>query len=70
MKKIKIFLQISLLLAIAAIVCSFTFNKPQKVQRRKGILSTDIKGKVIFTPLEDWKDCTPKNDTVYEFKVK
>lgn len=59
-----------LLSAIAVIVlCSFGQNKPEKIQRRKGVMNVDASGKVTFTPLEDWKDFTPKNDTVYQYKI-
>lgn len=60
-------------LIIAAILlitlCSMGFNKPDKIQRRKGIMNVDAKGKVTFTPLEDWKDFTPKNDTLFQYRV-
>ena len=56
--------------ALALIVlCSFGNNKPSKVQRRKGVMNVDAKGRVTFTPLEDWKDFTPVNDTCYQYKI-
>ena len=61
---------IKIIIAAIALItlCSAGFNKPSKVQRRKGVLSVDAAGKVTFTPLEDWKDYTPISDTVYQFK--
>lgn len=60
-----------LLAAILLItLCSFGFNKPDKIQRRKGILSVDEKGKTHFEPLESFTDYTPHNDTVYQYKVQ
>jgi hypothetical protein len=62
---------ISVLLAAIAILvlCSFAQNKPDKIERRKGVINVNENGKVIFTPLEDWQEFTPKNDTVYQYKV-
>ena len=56
--------------AIAAImVCSFGENKPRKVQRRKGVMNVDAKGKIVFEPLEGWQDFTPVNDTLFQYRV-
>jgi len=60
----------TIIAAIALItLCSAGFNKPSKVQRRKGIMNVDEKGKITFQPLEDWADFTPVNDTLYQYKV-
>lgn len=57
------------ILFAALLLCSFGNNKPDKIQRRKGVMNVDAKGKITFTPLEDWKDFTPVNDTLYQYKV-
>lgn len=56
-------------LLITMVLLSFN-NKPEHIQRRKGILSVDSKGKTHFEPLEDWQDYTPKADTVYQYRVQ
>lgn len=64
MKIIKI-----IIAAIAFMVlCSFV-NKPDKIQRRRGIMNVDANGKVTFTPLEDWQPFTPVNDTLFQYRV-
>lgn len=58
------------IIALIAIITLSSFAyKPDKIQRRKGVMTVNEKGKVVFTPLEDWQDFTPKNDTVYQYKV-
>lgn len=59
----------TLIIAALTMLLLCSFMKPEKVQRRKGLLNMNENGKVIFTPLEDFKDYTPNNDTVYQYKV-
>lgn len=60
----------AIILLCAFILCSFGNNKKQTVQRRKGVMTMNQQGSVVFTPLEDYKDFTPVNDTLYQYKVK
>lgn len=51
------------------LLCSFGYNKPDHIQRRKGVMNVDANGKITFVPLEDWKDYVPKNDTTYQIRI-
>ncbi len=61
---------IKILLAVLTIItlCSFV-NRPDKIQRRWGIVNVNDKGKVVFTPLEEWKDYVPVNDTLFQIRI-
>lgn len=58
------------LLALIAVIMLCSFIKPDRLQRRKGILIQDEKGKIVFRALENWQDYTLKagGDTVYQYK--
>lgn len=59
------------LLILITATTLFSFNsKPEKIQRRKGILSVDETGKTHFQPLEEYQNYTPHNDTVYQYRVQ
>lgn len=54
---------------IAVITLSSFAYKPDKIQRRKGVMTVNENGKIEFKALEDWMDYTPKSDTVYQYKI-
>lgn len=61
--------KIAILLIAGITLSSFGFNKPDKIERRKGVMTVDAKGKVVFTPLEDWNAFKPVNDTLFQYRV-